>query len=275
MLLFDLFCVIFNVVIDMRKYESRITNMLLNMLDSNVKFEIDDYVEYICNMDFVNINSVNDIYNIFGDSIINFISNLTEDEKLILRSWTGYNFKNVNAILRGNWNYEINGRLTDENSFKYRKLASLISNIIDKYSLPKVNFISYRGVSLDAFSEYGITDINELNNLTGKFMYELGFSSTSLLSETSYFNKDIGDGKKYNIQLKYLISEYYDSGTLLINNDLSYSINQNEYLINKDSLLKIVDVKLKDDNAFVTVVPIPNKIWNRESEREYNGSKSK
>ena len=64
----------------MKKYNSRITNMLLNMLDTSVKLEIDGYVKYVCDINFVNINSLDDIYKVFGDSIIDFISNLSDDE---------------------------------------------------------------------------------------------------------------------------------------------------------------------------------------------------
>lgn len=90
--------------------------MLLNMLDDNVKLEIDNYVKCFENLNFVSMNSIDDIYNVFGDSIVNFISSLSEEEKMLLRSWTGYNFRNINAMLRGNWDYNTNGRLTDEKS---------------------------------------------------------------------------------------------------------------------------------------------------------------
>lgn len=259
----------------MKKYNSRITNMLLNMLDTSVKLEIDGYVKYVCDINFVNINSLDDIYKVFGDSIIDFISNLSDDEKIILRNWTGYNFRNINAILRGNWNYNTNGMLTNKNDSQYRKDANLISEIVNKFSLSNINFVTYRGVSIDAFSGYGISNISELCNISGKFMYEQGFTSTSLLKETSYFGKDIGDGRKYNIEMKYLITDYFEDGAVLINNDISYSVNQNEFLINKNSLLKILDVKVDGDKAYLTVVPIPKKIWNIGKNREYGSSKIK
>lgn len=154
-------------------------------------------------------------------------------------------------------------------------IANQISEIVNKYSLSNINFISYRGVSIDAFSGYGISNISELSNLSGNFMYEQGFTSTSMLKDTSYFDKDIGDGRKYNIEIKYLITEYFNDGSLLVDNDLSYSSNQNEYLINKNSLLKVVDVKIDSDKAYVTVVPIPKKIWNMDKSNEYKGSMGK
>ena len=50
----------------------------------------------------------------------------------------------------------------------------------------------------------------------------------------------------------------------LINDDLSYSKIQSEYLINKSSLSKIIDVKISTDGklAYMKVVLIPQKMWN-------------
>lgn len=75
-----------------------------------------------------------------------FSHELTDIELMDLRSYTGYNFKNINAILRGNWNYEENGLLNQEVEAKYRSLARNIENIIDKFLKPDTNFVVFRGV---------------------------------------------------------------------------------------------------------------------------------
>ena len=36
-----------------------------------------------------------------------------------------------------------------------------------------------------------------------------------------------------------------------------------------------MDVKIDGDNAFIRVVPIPDRIWNMEKYREYSDSKNK
>ena len=54
-----------------------------------------------------------------------------------------------------------------------------------------------------------------------------------------------------------------NEGVLLLNSDMSYSINQNEYLINKGSLSKAVDVEINEalNQAILTVVLVPSKIY--------------
>ena len=255
--------------------KSKVVNMLLSMLDNNVKNDIDNYILNVCNSDFINIESMNDVNSFFDESISSYVANLSEDEKMILRSWTGYNFSNINAILRENWNYDTNGRLTDEKKIYYRKFADSISTIISKFRNPNVNFITYRGVTLNSFSKYGVKDLSDFSKLLGNFIYDEGFASSSVLMESSYFNKDIGDGKNYNVEIKYLISSDFEDGLLLIDNELTYSVCQNEFLIDKSTLSKVVDVNINDNSVVLTVVPIPKKIWNLVLDREINSSKKK
>ena len=66
-------------------------------------------------------------------------------------------------------------------------------------------------------------------------MYEQGFTSTSLKEESSYFKT-----QGCNIEIRYLIPKDSKDGISLINDELSYSTNQNEYLLDKGSLSKIV-----------------------------------
>ena len=106
------------------------------------------------------------------------------------------NFKNINAILRGNWNYEENGLLNQEVEAKYRSLARNIENIIDKFLKPDTNFVVFRGVEANYFSKYGITSLNELASMKDKFIYEEGFTSTSILKDTSYFGKSLETGSR-------------------------------------------------------------------------------
>ena len=122
--------------------KSRSVNGLLRLLDDNVKNNMDNYVLDVCSSKFNKMESIDDINNFFGHSLNEYVDSLTEDERMILRSWTGYNFRNINAILRRNWNYDVNGRLTDDKNIYYRKLADLISKIIGKFQNPNLNFIT-------------------------------------------------------------------------------------------------------------------------------------
>ena len=243
--------------------ESMVSNMVLRMMGQENRKAIDDYIDNVCTRDFLVMKSMDQVTNVFKETLENFISSLSEEELMSLRSYTGYNFRNINAILRGNWTYETNGMLTDDKRENFRKLANSVGCIINKFSMPNIDFITFRGTTLGSFSEYGITTLSQLKSLEGKFLYEQGFTSTSILEDTCYFNKDLDDGKKYNIEVRYLISSESNDGALLIDNDTSYSTNQNEFLLTSGSLSKVIDVKVDENNntAILTVILIPKKVY--------------
>lgn len=257
--------------------ESRVSNMILRMIDSDKRKEIDNYINYISSRDFAVMTSIEQVKNIFSESLDEFMSILSEEEFMDLRSYTGYNFRNINAILRGNWTYETNGMLTSENRENYKKLANSIKDIIGKFNMPNMDFMTFRGTTIDAFRQYGISTLTQLKSLEGNFLYEQGFTSTSILEDTCYFNKDLEDGKKYNIEIRYLISSESNDGVLLIDNCTSYSTNQNEFLLDSGSLSKVIDVKVDQNNsiAVLTVVLIPKKIYDLAVDKSMGSSINK
>ena len=243
---------------------NRKLNILIKLLGKEKLDEIDSYVNDVPLHDFYEFKDKEQVLNLFGEKMNDFGCELTDIELMDLRSYTGYNFKNINAVLRGNWNYEENGLLNSEAEAKYRSLARGIENIIDKFPKSDINFVVFRGVEANYFSKYGITSLNELSNMKGKFIYEEGFTSTSILKNTSYFGKTLETGKNYNVEIKYLISSDTQDGALLMNSDFSYSPNQNEFLINAGSLSKVIDVNIDYEKAraSLTVVLVPKKLWN-------------
>lgn len=245
----------------MQQGESRITNMVLKMLGEETKNNINNYVNEVCSRNFTIMQNIDQVKDTFSTSSENFLNDLTEDELLNLRSYTGYHFWNINAILRNNWNYEVNGALTSEKINTYTELSNSVSNILDRFHSPSINFMTFRGTTIDSFSNYGITDISELITLKDKYIYEQGFTSTSILQDSSYFNKTLDDGRFCNVGIRYLIPAENSDGALLINDDMSYSTNQNEFLLNKGSLSKVVDVKIENNIAVLTVVLVPKKVY--------------
>lgn len=247
----------------MEKGESINTNILFKYLDKNSKDIIEEYVLNSCKERYIEFKTKEDIQKNFCDLVNEFTSKLSNDELLDIRTYTGYNFKKINAILRNKWTYEENGILNDNIRKEYLNLANRIDNILNKFPSFKYNFVTYRGATLSSFKKYGINSLNDLACLKNKYMYEEGFSSTSILESSCYFKKKLDTGKNYNVEIKYLITPEYNEGALLIDNDLTYSLNQNEYLINKSSLSKVVDVKIneEDDSAILTVVLIPRNRW--------------
>lgn len=255
--------------------ESRLTNSILRMMGEESREAISSYVDEVCSRDLLVTSSMEQVNNIFGKSLDEFFTSLTEEELMDLRTWTSYNFTNINAILRNNWTYENNGLLTEDKKNELRELASRISKIFSKYNSPQVNFITFRGTTIDSFRDYGITSLLELESLEGKFLYEQGFTSASMMESSSYFKRDFNDGKKYNIEVRYLVSSESEDGVLLVNRDTSHYSDECEYLIDKGSLSKVIDVKVdkESDTAIMTVILIPKKVYDRDYQQEKSNSK--
>lgn len=188
---------------------------------------------------------------------------LSKTEYLILRNYTGFNFKGINSILRNKWNKDYNGLLDEEKEYRFKSNAENISDLIRKFPKTKKAFKVYRGVTIDAFKDYGIDNINDLIFMNDEFIYEKGFTSTSLIRETSYFDKEI-DGKLYNIELEIVVPKDSQDGMPLTGNELSFSPGQNEYVFDRESLTKITDVRIENNFAYLKGVLIPKKIYKNE-----------
>ena len=77
-------------------------------------------------------------------------------------------------------------------------------------------------------------------------------------------------GSFKNIEIKYIVPENSQDGIPLTRDELSFLPSENEYVINKDALSKVLDVKIEGNNAIVTVVLIPKRIWNQPTKVERN-----
>lgn len=203
----------------------------------------------------------------FAQVLSAFREKLTEEDYLILRSYTGFNYKNINAVLRNSWNYEENGLLNDVVKEKYWNLSKEISQLIDKFPPSQNPFVTFRGTTLKEFSKYGITSLEDLILLKGQYLYENGFTSTSLKETTSYFGKKI-NGVLCNIEIRYLIPARENIGIPLITDDFSYSKSENEYLLNNNLLSRVADVSIQGNTAVITVVALPKRIWNESQKLE-------
>lgn len=254
----------------MEQGKSRKTNIILNFLDSNTKREMEEFVQKNTSQNFIEIRNSQDLNILLKENINTFINNLGEGELMALRSYTGYNFKNINAILRGNWSYEENGKLTDEIRNNFLDISKKISTIIQKFPNIPFNFTTFRGTTISSFHEYGVFSIKDLMVLKNNYMYESGFTSTSIIEDSCYFKKNLETEKNYNIKIKYLITAEYNEGALLTSYYTSYSPNQNEYVLDSSCLSKIIDVQINEelDEAVLTAIVIPKKIYDFEKQNE-------
>ena len=250
----------------MGKYNSSIVNMVLRLRGSETISEMELYTSKALKRNFIEFNNESNLYSFFNQYMDDFYNNHTESEISTLRSYTGRSFTDINSILRGYWNYEKSGQLTSKKEEELRKFSSDLSLIMhDLPNLP-TNIKTFRGVYLDAFKDYGITSVEELLHLKGQYLYESGFTSTSLLRKSSLYGKELEPNKYCNIEIEYLIPEEVNEAVPLINEDLSYLKSESELLLDKGCLSKIVDIIINEDKtkAHIVVLLIPKKIYDRE-----------
>ena len=178
-----------------------------------------------------------------------------------LRRYTGIEYKAINSVLRGYWNYDELGRKTSEKEAEIRKSAERISEIIKKTPKLHSHLKTYRGTNLDNFRGYGVENLEDLKNLDGQFFFEPGFTSTSLSREDSFFDREFEDTyrKKDDIEIEILLPSGAQDGIALNTNDLSYSKSQKEYLIDKGSLFRIMNVETNGETAKLTMALIPKE----------------
>ena len=240
------------------------TNTLLQIIGEENLNHIEEYISEVLMRKFKTFQSNEEIDAFFGTLLINFYNSINFDEQETINYYTSRAYQSINAILRDKWTYEVNGRLTPEDEAYYKKTADDMEKIISKVETLPDNIVTYRAVGINTFWKYGIHRLEDLQNLVGDYIFERGFTSTSLKRDSSLLDKSDWYGKR-NIEIEYLISEECQDGIPLTMSGFSFYTEESEYLINKDSLAKIVDVSISDDkeHAYIKVVYIPIKVWDR------------
>lgn len=237
--------------------------MIFKFMGEATRDEVGHYLLNSKNKNYFKIQNQSMVGNVFGKQLEEFLYGLNNKQLETLRSYTGYNYRFINAILRDKWTYDLNGELTKEKSDYYKSLSLEIEKIIRLFPPVNIDFKVYRGTPLSYFKDYGINGIEDLNLLVGKYIYEEGFTSTSVLEENSFFKKENELGINYNVNIIYNIDGSYNDGAFVSHDYLTYSPNQSEYIINKSSLFKVDDVKIDKENRTATIEAtlIPSKIW--------------
>lgn len=240
----------------MTKGESRNVNRFLRFISDEDKVNVDEFVLNGLIREYTRCSSIHEVRENF--SIPGYI---TYDQATDIRSFTGTNYFDINSALRGRWTYHENGNFDRKDEFLLR--ATKIKSIISSNSTSYGDFISYRGVSLSYFSEYGIESLDDLTSLEGKFMFDAGFVSTTLLPEQSFFGKDFEKGKQYNVMIEYMVpSEFTDGIYIGDNPNFSYHPHEQEYLINAGNMSKVTGVKINDDGtARIQAVMVPKSLY--------------
>lgn len=172
----------------------------------------------------------------------------------VLKNYSGYNFRNINNYLRGTWNYEINGNISNVDIYKNdsRDIIEIIKN--NQISLGNIK--SYRGTNLDCFKSYGVQSLEDLNKLKNGYFLDRAFVSTSLSRDNSFFGVDDN-----NIEIIFQIPEEFTDMVYLGN--VGYSPKQKELLLNCFNIGFINEVEVKQDSAVITITLIPKKVYDR------------
>lgn len=239
-------------------------DFILKYIGNNKLREIDSYVLKVLAEKIYCFNSMEDVSSFLMPIYDKFIIDTSISEKEQILRYTGLDFRRVNQILRGYWDYEKNGKLTPEIKEEATNLADSLRNILFKAPSVPFNIMTYRGVGIAAFYSYGITSIKDLGSLKDKYFFESGFTSTSLLPDSSFYVKQPEWGDNCNIEIECIVPTGSDEGVLLMDSSISHSPYQHEFLINSSSLFKIVDVLIDENNnkAKIKFVLIPEKMWN-------------
>lgn len=243
----------------MEKGKSHDTYLLSKYLDKDTKEQIDLLMMEVA----LSTNNTPD----FTDDILEFYKETTHVDIEDIRRYTGFDYKFINAVLRDNWTYEQNGLKTEKKTKELRELSDRISKLISKFSSTKSQFKTYRGTTLKEFKKYGIETLEDLLCLRDHFLYDTGFTSTSLEEDTSYFKKTIHD-EYCNIEVVYIIPKDSNDGLPLLTEQLSYSKNLNEYLLDRCTLSKVLGVRIEGNTAVITTVLIPKNIWDKKQQIE-------
>lgn len=230
----------------MEKGTNRIVNSVIRMIGKEKLEEVENFCLEKENNNYKEFSNVDDVYTMI-DSIDNdFVKN-----------YSGFNYKHINNALRNKWNYEENGNEVQKERFI--KIGQEIANFISNQKTSIGNVLAFRGVSLEYFKDYGIEKIEDLESLKQKYMYDLGFVSTSLVLSQSFFQKENNLGLNYNILIEYLIPEEFDDGVFI--GSSSYNNSECEYLINKGNMGFVTDVNINKNEAVVKVLLVPKKIY--------------
>ena len=193
---------------------------------------------------------------------------LSNKEKAAVRSYSGYKFAWINSIARGFWDYEKMGAKTPEVEAEIKETTREIISAIKKAPAPEKDFMTFRGTNLDGFRSYGVNTINDLAKMKGQFMLEQGFTSTAIKREKSFAEREVSDlwiGES-NIEMRYHIPAGAEEILALTSDDLSYSPEQTEVLIDHDALSYVSDVNIDGNgHAVVDTILVPRSTYAGEN----------
>ena len=237
------------------------TKYILKYIGEDGIAEIDNYVEQMNTENYRMFNNDKEIDDYFLDYHADLNRNLTYEEINNIKDYTNRCYSRINDLLKNKWNYDINGRLTESDEQEYRKMASGIDRIIFKSPSIPENIVVFRGVNISTFYDFGINNLESLAEMKGQYMYQQGFTSTSLTQKSCLYGQKNWYGN-INIVMEIMIPKDNNEGMVLDSNTSVYD-EEKEYLITSGALIKIIDVNIIGNEAKIKAMYIPKRIWDR------------
>ena len=189
---------------------------------------------------------------------------LSPDEKSAVKDYSGFRFAWINSVARGIWDYDKLGRKTPELEEEIKDSTRKIISAIEKAPKAEHDFMTFRGTDLSGFRAYGVEKVSDLANMRGQFMLEQGFTSTAIAREQNFAERGVQSLwiNSSNVEMRYHIPKGAGDFIALSSDELSYSPQQTEVLIDHDSLFFINDVNVdKEDHAVVDAILIPLSVY--------------
>lgn len=190
---------------------------------------------------------------------------LTPEDQAALKRYSGFDYKVINQVARGQWNYDLLGAKTPEKAASAEAAISQIDHAISIAPAIDADLITHRGTNLDGFQRYGVHSLAELANLENQFFLETSFTSTSLTSDKSFADREFDDPlrRTCDIAVEYLLPAENRETIGLLSHETSYNPEQNEIVIDKGSLSYISNVEINPDqsSAKLQMVLIPRQVY--------------
>jgi hypothetical protein len=191
---------------------------------------------------------------------------LTQPQRDAIKQYTGVDpnsgFSAVNCVARGFWDFEKLGPQGNRES-RIKKRIDLIAEAIPLVSPAKQDYIVFRGDNLDGFKSFGVFNLQDLQKMKGQFYLDEGFHSTALLQEKSFATDKTSTlwiGKS-NIEIEIQIPKDSRDSIALLTEDLSYSPELTEVLLNRRTLCYISEVEVSGQEAKMKMLVIPRDLY--------------
>lgn len=233
------------------KGTTRVTRMIMRSLSDERQNALETFCSSCDSRDYQKFDNLESAL-MFMDLPV-----LSDEDRLALSHYSGFSYFALNRAIKGKWNYEDNGTIERFNECK--RNAEELSQAITNNQRSIGNTKVYRGVPLKYFRDYGISSLEDLECLKGKYLLDEGFVSTSLVEGECFYRKDPKNGINYNVMIEYSVPEEFTDG--IVTAVESHFTRESEYLINIWSMAQVTDVVRDGAGMIVKATLVPKYVY--------------